>query len=154
MSLSKNIRTIRKKWELNQKDFGALLGMGKTAVSKWELGENEPSLKTMLWLSDNTGISIRRLVLEELERSDIVDSPGGSLAAVKEKEESRLKSKIAELVMDLDDAEKEKKTLLNGLVNVISYLEGTMDESVYRAKKTELMARLRALLGADVGKGK
>lgn len=45
--MNERIKEIRKIVELSQKDFGEKIGVGKTAISKIEKGENSPSEQTI-----------------------------------------------------------------------------------------------------------
>lgn len=47
MSDGDNIKNIRRKKGLTQEELGRLLGVGKSAVSRWESGEREVTLATM-----------------------------------------------------------------------------------------------------------
>lgn len=78
MYLSKNLETIRKHLRENQSEFGERYGVGRSAVSKWEAGENEPPLRVLMALEDLTGVSMTRMLRDELSMDDL-DSGGGML---------------------------------------------------------------------------
>lgn len=70
--MNKRLKSLRKKLELNQDDFGKRIGIGKTAVSKLETGENSPSEQTLIlicktfdvnehWLRTGEGEMFERL---------------------------------------------------------------------------------------------
>lgn len=42
----KNIKMLRKQKQLTQKELADMLGYGYTAISNYENGRNEPSIKT------------------------------------------------------------------------------------------------------------
>jgi transcriptional regulator with XRE-family HTH domain len=71
MTLSKNIETIRKYLRMNQQEFGDLFGVGRTAVSKWENGENEPPISVLVALDKMVGIGLSRMVEGELTIEDL-----------------------------------------------------------------------------------
>jgi transcriptional regulator with XRE-family HTH domain len=68
MSDGENIRNIRKRKGLTQEELGALLGVGKSAVSRWESGEREVTLATMRNIAAALDVPLERLV-EGLESS-------------------------------------------------------------------------------------
>lgn len=45
--MNERIKEIRKTVDLSQKEFGEKIGVGKTAISKIEKGENSPSEQTI-----------------------------------------------------------------------------------------------------------
>lgn len=64
--MNKRLRQLRKDLGLSQEEFGKKIGIGKSAVSKLESGENVPSEQTILsicrefrvsyfWLTENKG---------------------------------------------------------------------------------------------------
>lgn len=75
MYLSKNLETIRKHLRENQSEFGERYGVGRSAVSKWEAGENEPPLRVLMALEELTGVPITRMLRDELNLDDL-DSSG------------------------------------------------------------------------------
>jgi transcriptional regulator with XRE-family HTH domain len=69
MSDGENIKNIRRKKGLTQEELGRLLGVGKSAVSRWESGEREVTLGTMRSIAAALGVPLERLV-EGLDSSD------------------------------------------------------------------------------------
>lgn len=70
------IKEIRKEFRLNQEDFADRLGIGKTAISKIELGINNPSEQTIKlicqqfnvnedWLRNGNGEMLNKLNRDE-----------------------------------------------------------------------------------------
>lgn len=64
--MNKRIKELRQQLGLSQEEFGKRIGIGKSAVSKHENGENEPSEQTILsicrefrvnyfWLTEGKG---------------------------------------------------------------------------------------------------
>ena len=52
------IKELRKKKKLSQKDVGKLLGISDRAVSRWELGETNPTATNLAMLSQIFGVPI------------------------------------------------------------------------------------------------
>ena len=66
MEFSEKIKTIRKKNDLSQSDFGQQLGVTNRAVSKWEKGVAMPSTETLLEISKIFGVPLDYFLREEL----------------------------------------------------------------------------------------
>jgi len=62
MSDGENIKNIRKRKGLTQEELGGLLGVGKSAVSRWESGEREVTLGTMRSIAAAMGVPLEWLV--------------------------------------------------------------------------------------------
>ena len=58
----KNIKMLRKQSKLTQKELADMLGYGYTAVSNYESGRNEPSIKDLIKISDIFGITLDELI--------------------------------------------------------------------------------------------
>ena len=92
MSISENLKTIRRKWKDSQKNFGDRFEVTNTAVSKWELGENEPTLRVLIELEELTGIPAKRLYREVISPDEVHPLPGSHMnAPVTPEGESRMK---------------------------------------------------------------
>ncbi len=50
-SFGENLKKIRRKNQLSQKDLAEMLGVSRQAVSKWELGDGYPEVDKLLILS-------------------------------------------------------------------------------------------------------
>ncbi len=77
MNLAENIRLVRKKWGENQDDFSNRFGMTRSNLSRIESGEVDLSLANCRLLSELTGISMNRLMDEQLTLEDIPPLPVG-----------------------------------------------------------------------------
>jgi len=73
MSDGENIKNIRRRKGLTQEELGGLLGVGKSAVSRWESGEREVTLATMRSIAAALDVPLEWLV-EGLDGAE--DSPG------------------------------------------------------------------------------
>ncbi|MBN2224969.1 MAG: helix-turn-helix transcriptional regulator [Deltaproteobacteria bacterium] len=62
MSDGENIKNIRRKKGLTQEELGGLLGVGKSAVSRWESGEREVTLATMRSIAAALDVGLEWLV--------------------------------------------------------------------------------------------
>lgn len=62
MSDGENIKNMRRKKGLTQEELGGLLGVGKSAVSRWENGEREVTLATMRGIAVALDVPLEYLV--------------------------------------------------------------------------------------------
>lgn len=104
--MNKRIKELRRQLGLSQEEFGKRIGIGKSAVSKLENGENEPSEQTILsicrefrvnyfWLTEGKGdvfIGTPQTIVDELAEDYDLDD---------------IDKKIIEKYLELD-AEKRK----------------------------------------------
>ena len=77
MTLSKNIRYLRKKRNWSQEDLAAKLGKKSfTTIQKWESGVSDPTFKTLLDLAQVFGVDVDALANSDLE----LDGSGNGLS--------------------------------------------------------------------------
>ena len=55
--MNKRIRASRKTLSINQTEFGKMLGVSRSAVQKWELGENIPTNAAIELMAQKTGVN-------------------------------------------------------------------------------------------------
>lgn len=68
MYLAQNLKYLREQKGMSQADIADLLGnIGQRAVSKWEAGESEPSLDTIIQLSEYFSVTLDDLILYDLK---------------------------------------------------------------------------------------
>jgi len=104
--LGEVIKEIRTKMGLSQKDFAAMLGVGQTALSNWELGKREPDLETLNLISRISGISLNKIADSKSKASsqisyaeyylDATDNNGEQYYAIKMKGDSMNKLRICD----------------------------------------------------------
>lgn len=56
------LKELRKENHMRQKDLADILNVRNTTVSAWEIGDNEPDIKTLIALSKIFKVSIDYLV--------------------------------------------------------------------------------------------
>ena len=66
MGISENIKILREKYNLSQKEFGIIAGVSDKAVSTWEQGLKEPRMGAIQKIADHFGI----------RKSDIIEDHG------------------------------------------------------------------------------
>lgn len=71
--LGQRLRELRIEHKLTQADIGKLLGVGKTSVSGYELGDRDPSSDALIKLSNYFGVSTDYLLGVSKERNNSED---------------------------------------------------------------------------------
>jgi len=76
MIFGEKLKTERKKKEWSQEELAAKLFVSRQSVSKWENGQNYPSIEVIINISDLFGVTIDELLRsdEELTKKVISDS--------------------------------------------------------------------------------
>ena len=177
--LGENLRTLRKRWKMNQEEMGRRLGVVRSHYSKWEKGTVRFPLEAAFELSKSTGISINDFLRKRLEEKDFPALPieeggkavarGADNASVPDAGDydlrnivatvSELKAgaksdreeirKLRQAVAGMGDEVRQKMELFEAINVVIRYLEEGMEESVYREEKEKYLSALAAHLSAD-----
>lgn len=62
MKFRENLKKLRKEQKLTQADLAEKLGYGYTAISKYESGRNEPSIKDLKRLAEIFKVSVDELI--------------------------------------------------------------------------------------------
>lgn len=112
MFLSKNLKTIRLKWELQQSGFANLFDVKAHNISQYERGESTPSIFFMIKLQRYTGVNIEELVFGELSPNKLSNKPlliEKKTKVISSKEEHA--SDINALVIAVKKLQREIKSL-------------------------------------------
>lgn len=75
MYLGKNIKTIREYWELNQTEFGLLVGATRGMIMQYENRGTMPKKETVSRIVSLTGFTDDLLINTEIDRDDIEPLP-------------------------------------------------------------------------------
>ena len=62
MAISENIKLLREKYRLSQKDLALIAGVSDKAVSTWERGLKEPRMGAIQKIADHFGIKKSNLI--------------------------------------------------------------------------------------------
>ena len=73
MKFGDNLKQIRKSKNISQEDLAERLGVSRQSVSKWETGENYPSMFNIMCLCDIFKCKINNLVHESMPEFDSLD---------------------------------------------------------------------------------
>lgn len=68
--VSKNIRSLRRAWGQTQKELGTAIHIADSAISMYESGERFPSTEVLQLIASYYGISVDRLVSDDLSELD------------------------------------------------------------------------------------
>lgn len=74
MSIGKNIKLLREKYRLSQKDLALIAGVSDKAVSTWENGLKEPRMGAIQRIADHFGLKKSNLI-EDDGMLSVIDTP-------------------------------------------------------------------------------
>ena len=60
--IGSKLRELRKKRGISQEDLAKVLGVTKSTISKYELGQREPDINAILKISEQFGASVEYLL--------------------------------------------------------------------------------------------
>lgn len=92
MKFGENLKQIRKSKNISQEDLAERLGVSRQSVSKWETGENYPSMFNIMCLCDIFKCKINNLVHESMPEFNSLDEDiKMSVVKFKENEQKKMK---------------------------------------------------------------
>ena len=74
MKFGDNLKLIRKSRKISQEELAEKLGVSRQSVSKWETGENYPSMQNIICLCDIFKCKINELVHEDFVDINLLDN--------------------------------------------------------------------------------
>ena len=93
MKFGENLKLIRKSRKISQEDLAEKLGVSRQSVSKWETGENYPSMQNIMGLCTIFKCKINELVHEEFVDINFLDDEiKMSIVKFKNDEQRKMKS--------------------------------------------------------------
>lgn len=93
MKFGDNLKQIRKSQKISQEELAEKLGVSRQSISKWETGENFPSMQNIMCLCDIFKCKINDLVHEDCVDIDSLDEEI-KMSVVKFKKEKQKKMKL------------------------------------------------------------
>lgn len=90
MSIGDNIKNLRLKYNLSQKDLALIAGVTDKAVSTWEKGVKEPRMGTVQKIADHFGI----------RKSDLIEDNNGM--PLSPRDERQIAEDLERMITDLD----------------------------------------------------
>ncbi|MBR5663022.1 MAG: helix-turn-helix domain-containing protein [Bacilli bacterium] len=92
MKFGENLKQIRKSKNISQEELAERLGVSRQSVSKWETGENYPSMFNIMCLCDIFKCKINNLVHESMPEFNSLDEEiKMSVVKFKENEQKKMK---------------------------------------------------------------
>ena len=75
MFFSKNLKTVRKKWKVQQDEFGEMMEVNRGNISSYETNDSQPKILFLLKLQGMTGINIWDLYYREINKDELPEYP-------------------------------------------------------------------------------
>jgi transcriptional regulator with XRE-family HTH domain len=92
MKFGDNLKNIRKSKKISQEDLADKLGVSRQSISKWETGENYPSMQNIVCLCSIFKCKMNDLVHESFDDIDFMDEDiKMSVVKLNEKEQTNMK---------------------------------------------------------------
>ncbi len=92
MKFGQNLKNIRKSKKISQEDLADKLGVSRQSVSKWETGENYPSMQNIVCLCDIFKCKMNDLVHEDFEDLDFLgEEVKMNIVKLNQKEQKEMK---------------------------------------------------------------
>lgn len=120
MSISENIKNLRLKYNLSQKELAMIAGVTDKAVSTWEKGTKEPRMGTIQKIADHFGI----------RKSDLIED--SNTLPLTPRDERQIAEDLERMIADLDTQ------------NALAAMGGTVEEQEDRELlKASLLTSMR-----------
>lgn len=120
MSIGENIKSLRLKYKLSQKDLALIAGVTDKAVSTWEKGIKEPRMGTIQKIADHFGI----------RKSDLIED--NNEITLSPRDERQIAEDLERMIADLDTQ------------NALAAMGGTVEEQEDRELlKASLLTSMR-----------
>ncbi len=105
--LTKNLPYLRKLKNINQKEMAEMLNLARSTYASYESGKSEPSLKTMLLISEFFKVSINDLCIKNLETDEYIEHSAVESKNLKIDENSRIIMEMQAKIKVLEDFIKD-----------------------------------------------
>jgi transcriptional regulator with XRE-family HTH domain len=103
MTTGKNIKKLREKYDLSQKDLAKIAGVSDKAVSTWENDLKEPRMGTIQKIADHFGLQ-KSNIIEEDGLNNLSYVSNKSLPRLTPKDENQIAKDLENMINALDGA--------------------------------------------------
>lgn len=103
MATGKNIKKLREKYDLSQKDLAKIAGVSDKAVSTWENDLKEPRMGTIQKIADHFGLQ-KSNIIEEDGLNNLSYVSNKSLPALTPNDENQIAKDLENMINALDGA--------------------------------------------------
>lgn len=123
MGIKENIKLLREKYNLSQKDLALIAGVSDKAVSTWESGAKEPRMGAIQKIADHFG----------LKKSNIIEDDGlAPDTTLTPRDERQIAADLEKMLADLDNQ------------NAMAAMGGTVEDDEDRELlRASLLATMR-----------
>lgn len=123
MGIKENIKLLREKYNLSQKDLALIAGVSDKAVSTWESGAKEPRMGAIQKIADHFG----------LKKSNIIEDDGlAPDTPLTHRDERQIAADLEKMLADLDNQ------------NAMAAMGGTVEDDEDRELlRASLLATMR-----------
>lgn len=123
MGIKENIKLLREKYNLSQKDLALIAGVSDKAVSTWESGAKEPRMGAIQKIADHFG----------LKKSNIIEDDGlAPDTPLTPRDERQIAADLEKMLADLDNQ------------NAMAAMGGTVEDDEDRELlRASLLATMR-----------
>lgn len=111
MYLSQNIRLLRKTSNFSQVELSERLGLSSNQVGKYEKGEAQPRIETLITLSELFDVNVSDLILLDLSQDKSKARPAAAAPKTEEEQDIMLRSLNDLLMKRVMQMEEELKKL-------------------------------------------
>lgn len=126
-NFSRNIRYLRKKYDMSQDELAKKLGYKSfTTIQKWESDDSEPTLSTLNKIAKIFNINLSTLVEGDLEKEDVVFTMPETIHTAEEAVQFLFEQKIiaANTGINIDDmSDDDKVQFANRLLDYARWLD-------------------------------
>lgn len=123
MGIKENIKILREKYNLSQKDLALIAGVSDKAVSTWESGAKEPRMGAIQKIADHFGLKKSNIIEDDGLAPDTPLSP---------RDERQIAADLEKMLADLDNQ------------NAMAAMGGTVEDDEDRELlRASLLATMR-----------
>jgi transcriptional regulator with XRE-family HTH domain len=130
--LAQNLKYLRMKSKETQKDISEFLGVSEMTVSRYESGDSEPDIETVIKLSEHYNLSIDDLLLKELR--PLISIHASNLRFLREKYGMKQKDMANLLGISIGAESKYEngriEPPIESLIKIADYFNITLDQLV------------------------